>query len=244
MANKIAFARLRLDTTGPIGQLVLGNGSGFSADEDILFRISVDAASSDAVSYKIWGGLDDGSGNIVEVQESAAQWKSLNLFEDPSSGLFEYEGVIKLTNEDGLKEIFIRLVDDVGNESAIISKQIYLDRTPAEIDIIGLPDPDKISKIDTFNISTMSWVSSEDLVEYKIMVVPSEGSLHDVGTQIGTTFDSEFVYGEGTVETPVVAADTPITTTITGADLEAACLGDGEKIIKVFGKNKAGLWSV
>ena len=35
-----------------------------------------------------------------------------------------------------------------------------------------------------------------------------------------------------------------INCTITGADLEAASAGDGEKVIKVFVRHAAGTWSV
>ena len=38
-------------------------------------------------------------------------------------------------------------------------------------------------------------------------------------------------------------ANTGIACTITGADLEVASSGDGQKIIKVFVKNSAGTWS-
>jgi hypothetical protein len=41
-----------------------------------------------------------------------------------------------------------------------------------------------------------------------------------------------------------LAATTNQSVTIKGADLEAASAGDGAKIVKVFGQDAAGLWSV
>ena len=43
--------------------------------------------------------------------------------------------------------------------------------------------------------------------------------------------------------TGTFTADTAISCSITGADLEKASSGDGSKIIKVFVKNTAGTWS-
>ena len=72
----------------------------------------------------------------------------------------------------------------------------------------------------------------------KVKVVPSADSLHTAGTQIPTTGGSTNMSGT------TVAASASVSCTIYGADLETASSGDGAKIIKVFGKDAAGNWSV
>lgn len=71
-------------------------------------------------------------------------------------------------------------------------------------------------------------------------VVPQTNSTQESGRVIPTDAGSINTSGtEGNYE-----ASTPISVTITGTDLETASGGDGVKIIKVFVKTEAGLWSV
>ena len=145
---------------------------------------------------------------------------------------------ITLATGDGKKTINLKVRDDVGNESAVVTKEIILDTAVPVVTITG-PDKSKISKVETFNVAAISFTCDVDFVEYKVKVVPTTASLQDAGVVIGTTNGSTNMSGTG--EYPDAQA---IDCTINAADLEAASAGDGEKIIKVFVRNAAGTWSV
>ena len=76
--------------------------------------------------------------------------------------------------------------------------------------------------------------------EYKVCVVTANSSTQDSGMTIGST--------HGSINTSGTSGDYPasenIQVTIKAADLEAASSGDGTKIVKVFVKTEAGIWSV
>ena len=137
-------------------------------------------------------------------------------------------------NNDGLKTVYVKVRDDVCNETATIT----LDTSVPAVTIIG-PDVSRISKTAPKNVATFSFTSDVAFTEYKIKVVPSKSSLHDAGTLIGTANGSTNMSATGTFK-----ASTAISCKIYGKDLETASSGDGEKIIKVFVKNAHGTWSV
>jgi hypothetical protein len=127
---------------------------------------------------------------------------------------------------------------DVGNQSSPATDTITLDTAIPVITISVAASPTKISKVATFDTSTFQFQSDTILTSWKVKVVPAIGSLESAGTQIPTTGGSTNVTGGA------LAATTNQSVTIKGADLEAASAGDGAKIIKVFGQDAAGLWSV
>lgn len=170
---------------------------------------------------KIWGTSD------VDSEESAS-WEN-----------FAASKQITLPSGNGLKTVYVKVRDDVGNESAQVSDTITLDTSVPAVTITG-PDKSKISKVAGFNQSIINFMSDVAFVEYKVCVVPATSSAQDAGTLIGTTHGSINTSGDaGDYE-----ASTNIQVTINGADLEAASAGDGVKIVKVFVKNAAGTWSV
>lgn len=71
-------------------------------------------------------------------------------------------------------------------------------------------------------------------------MVPAANSLQAAGVVIPTTGGSENTSGAA----GGYKANTNISVTINGADLETASAGDGTKIVKIFVKNAAGTWSV
>ena len=170
---------------------------------------------------KIWGGVDGAA------TEADAAWVN-----------FAVTKAITLATGDGKKTVNLKVRDDVGNESAVVTKEIILDTAVPVVTITG-PDKSKISKVPTFNVAAISFTCDVDFVEYKVKVVPATTSLQDAGVVIGTTNGSTNMSSTG--EYPDAQA---IDCTINAADLEAASAGDGEKIIKVFVRNAAGTWSV
>ena len=216
-----SYFNLVLDTLAPQGLTVkLNNGSQYTTSKNVTLNISVSDTSTSGYQMKVWG-IDGAS------SEDSASWET-----------FASTKSIALPTGDGLKTVYVKVRDDVCNETAAASATITLDTSVPAVTIIG-PDVSRISKTAPKNVATFSFTSDVAFTEYKIKVVPSKSSLHDAGTLIGTVNGSTNMNATGSFK-----ASTPITCKIYGKDLEVASSGDGEKIIKVFVKNAHGTWSV
>lgn len=216
-----SYFNLTLDTLAPQGLTIkLNNGSQYTTSKSVTLSIALTDASTAGYQMKVWGI------NGAEL-ESNASWET-----------FATSKSITLLNNDGLKTVYVKVRDDVCNETAAASATITLDTSVPAVTIIG-PDVSRISKTAPKNVATFSFTSDVAFTEYKIKVVPSKSSLHDAGTLIGTVNGSTNMSATGTFK-----ASTAITCKIYGKDLETASSGDGEKIIKVFVKNAHGTWSV
>ena len=216
-----SYFNLVLDTLAPQGLTVkLNNGSQYTTTKTVQLSVNVTDESAEGYQMKVWGieGVDT---------ESSAVWENLANIKS-----------IILPSGDGLKTVYVKVRDDVCNETAAASATITLDTSVPAVTIIG-PDVSRISKTAPKNVATFSFTSDVAFTEYKIKVVPSKSSLHDAGTLIGTANGSTNMTATGTFK-----ASTAISCKIYGKDLEAASSGDGEKIIKVFVKNAHGTWSV
>ena len=216
-----SYFNLVLDTLAPQGLTVkLNNGSQYTTSKNVTLSISVSDTATSGYQMKVWG-IDGAS------SEDSASWET-----------FAPTKSITLPTGDGLKTVYVKVRDDVFNETAAASATITLDTSVPAVTIIG-PDVSRISKTAPKNVATFSFTSDVAFTEYKIKVVPSKSSLHDAGTLIGTVNGSTNMNATGSFK-----ASTAITCKIYGKDLEAASNGDGEKIIKVFVKNSVGTWSV
>lgn len=216
-----SYFNLTLDTLAPQGLTIkLNNGSQYTTSKAVQLAINVTDESADGYQMKVWG--IDGI-----AKESDAVWETLANVKD-----------ITLPTGDGLKTVYVKVRDDVYNETAVTSTSITLDTSVPAVTIIG-PDVSRISKTSPKDVATFSFTSDVAFTEYKIKVVPSKSSLHDAGTLIGAANGSTNMSATGTFK-----ASTAISCKIYGKDLEAASSGDGEKIIKVFVKNSVGTWSV
>lgn len=216
-----SYFNLTLDTLAPQGLTIkLNNGSQYTTSKVVQLAINVTDESADGYQMKVWG--IDGI-----AKESDAVWETLANVKD-----------ITLSTGDGLKTVYVKVRDDVYNETAVTSTSITLDTSVPAVTIIG-PDVSRISKTSPKDVATFSFTSDVAFTEYKIKVVPSKSSLHDAGTLIGAANGSTNMSATGTFK-----ASTAISCKVYGKDLEAASSGDGEKIIKVFVKNAHGTWSV
>lgn len=216
-----SYFNLTLDTLAPQGLTIkLNNGSQYTTSKAVQLAINVTDESADGYQMKVWG--IDGI-----AKESDAVWETLANVKD-----------ITLPTGDGLKTVYVKVRDDVYNETTVTSTSITLDTSVPAVTIIG-PDVSRISKTSPKDVATFSFTSDVAFTEYKIKVVPSKSSLHDAGTLIGTANGSTNMSATGTFK-----ASTAISCKIYGKDLELASSGDGEKIIKVFVKNTVGTWSV
>lgn len=217
-----SFFNLILDTLAPAGlSVALNDGATYTTSTAVTLGLALADEATTGYQMKIWGiaGVDD---------EASATWET-----------FTASKSITLPTGDGLKTVYVKVRDDVGNESAAVSDSITLDTAVPAVTITG-PDKSKISKVAGFNSAVINFTSDVAFEEYKVCVVPAANSLQSAGVVIPTTGGSENTSGSaGGYE-----AGTNINVTINGTDLEAASAGDGVKIIKVFVKNAAGTWSV
>lgn len=217
-----SYFNLTLDTRAPSGlTLSINDGALYATSTSVTLTIGLTDSPTTGYQMKVWGieGVAD---------EVSASWET-----------FANNKSVNLTSGDGLKTVYIKVRDDVGNESTQVSDTITLNTAVPVVTITG-PDKSKISKIAGFNTSIINFTSDVEFEEYKVCVVPQNNSTQDAGTVIGTT--------NGSINTSGSDGDYPASTniqvTINGADLEAASSGDGVKIVKVFVKNAAGTWSV
>lgn len=217
-----SYFNLTLDTTAPSGlTLSINDGALYATNTVVNLTIGVSDEQTTGYQMKIWGtnGVPD---------ENSAIWET-----------FSTSKSVNLTAGDGLKTVYVKVRDDVGNESAQVSDTITLNTAVPVVTITG-PDKSKISKISGFNQSIINFTADVEFEEYKVCVVPANNSTQDAGVIIGTTNGSQNTSGsDGSYP-----ASENIQVTITGADLEVASSGDGVKIVKVFVKNSAGTWSV
>lgn len=219
-----SFFNLTLDTTAPSGlTLSINNGAMYAGSTAVTLIIGLSDEVTTGYQMKIWG---------IEgvTSEGDASWET-----------FAKSKSVNLITGDGLKTIYIKVRDDVGNETATVTDTITLDTTVPAVTVTG-PDKSKISKVTNFNKSIFSFISDVEFVEYKVCVVPATLSTQEAGTLIPTTGGSSNTSGSKE-EGETFPATTAINVTIVGADLETASSGDGVKIVKVFVKTAAGLWS-
>ena len=194
-----SYFNLTLDTTAPSGvTLSINSGAEYTTSASVTLAIGCSDADTIGYQMKIWG-IDGVS------TESDASWET-----------YAESKVVTLASGDGQKTVYVKVRDDVYNESASASATITLNTTVPTVTITG-PDVTRISKTSGKNTCTFSFSSYTAFTEYKVKVVPSISSLNDAGTTIGTTNGSTNMSGTGTY-----AASTNTTCTINGADLETA----------------------
>ena len=217
-----SYFNLTLDTLAPAGlTLSINDNALYTTSRTVALTIGIGDEAAAGYQMKIWG--IDGV-----AEEAASSWETYAATKS-----------VTLTEGDGLKTVFIKVRDDVGNESAAVSDTITLDTAVPVVTVTG-PDRTRISKVSGFNQSVFNFTADVAFAEYKVCVVPASSSTQEAGTAIPAT--------AGSINTSGSAGDYPAATniqvTITGADLETASPGDGAKIVKVFVKNEAGTWSV
>lgn len=231
IAGGASYVTVTLDTTGPASPSVSINGGAVYATSQVV-TLTIGTADGDTTGYqmKVYGDVDTSYDASVQGSKAASTWISYATSKD-----------IKLSSGDGAKTIYLTIRDDVYNESSEASDSITLDTSLPVVTVqAGSPDVSKISKVTGKDTVTIVWQSSQQYDAYKVKVVPATDSIHSVGTQIPDTAGSTNVQGS-TANQP---ADTNVTTTVKGADLETASSGDGSKIIKIFVQDDAGNWSI
>lgn len=220
-----------LDTVPPAAPFLLINGgavvTGDSLVEVRLTTVDYQSGAADVDDMKIWGDVDPLHDANIKASEGASSWQPYQEYVD-----------CKLSNGTATKTVYARLRDDVGNETIAFSDQIVFDTVRPIVGIVTGVTNAKISKVAGFDTAVFSWQCNHPFVEYVVRAVASEGSPYNSGIPIPTLAGSTNVTATGSFP-----ADTPITTTINGADLEAASPGNTLKVIKVFARDSSGSWS-
>lgn len=104
-----SFFNLTLDTLAPAGlSIILNDGAQYATSATVTAKISVTDAATTGYQMKIWG-------TKAAKTEAAASWETYAATKS-----------ITLPDGDGLKTIYVKVRDDVGNESAAASDSITL----------------------------------------------------------------------------------------------------------------------
>jgi hypothetical protein len=233
MAN---YFTLTYDTTGPASPSIsINSGATYATAVLVTATIGTTDGTTTGYQMKVWGDLDlawcktngvVGAG-ATGVAEADALWIT-----------YATSKQLQLSTGDGTKTVYLKIRDDVNNPSAQASDTIILNTALPTVTISG-PDVPKISKQTGKDTSSFTFQSDQIFTDYMVKVVSASGADNTTGTTIATTNGSTNTSGSA----GNYSANTPITVTIKGADLEVASAGDGSKIIKVFCKNQAGQWS-
>ena len=217
-----SYFHVTLDTTAPSDvALTINNGALYASSTAVNLNITLADDQTEGYQMKIWG--------VAGAQEEAqAGWENFA----PSKG-------VNLTDGDGRKAVFLKLRDDVGNESLTVSAQITLNTSVPVVTVTG-PDRSRISTEDGFGKSVFHFSADVPFEAYKVCVVPAVSAQQEEGISIPTEGGSLNTSGEE----GGYPASTDVEVTITGADLVRVSPGDGVKVIKVFVRNASGIWSV
>ncbi|MBO0962388.1 hypothetical protein J1P26_22050 [Neobacillus sp. MM2021_6] len=222
------FVYLTLDTTSPANpSLSILGGATFATAQ--LVDLTIGTTDSDKSGYqmKVWGDVDTAYDTNIKATDALSTWITFNNSKQ-----------VKLSAGDGSKTVYVKIRDDVYNESSIASDGITLDTSIPTVTVTN-PDVNKISKMAGKNESSFTFTVDKQFGEYKVKVVSSTGAAESTGATIGTANGSTNTSGN----VGSYPAGTPITVKITGVDLETASSGDGQKVIKVFAKDMTGKWS-
>ncbi|MBQ7962066.1 MAG: hypothetical protein IJ289_05645 [Clostridia bacterium] len=234
MAN---YVNIILDTIGPSGVSVLINGD---ADKAITTAVTLTIGCSDAdtsgYQMKIWGTADVPS-------EADAAWETYQTSKN-----------VTLSAGDDLKTVYVKVRDDVWNESATASDTITLyEKLPS---IIGLSvNKSKLSLVDGMNLTSGSFSVDENIDAIKIMIVQNANDAHNAATNIAIpvthgskieTDNGDLACTDGVLSAEQqVGSELGLGFVLYAQDISSVVPGDGVKIVKVFVRSaETGSWSV
>lgn len=217
-----SYFNVTLDTTAPSDVvLTINDGDVYTSSTAVKLTITLADEQTKGYQMKLWGVAG-------VLEEAGANWEN-----------FVHSKTVNLPGGDGLKIVFLKVRDDVGNESLTVSSSITLNTTVPVVTVTG-PDRSKISTAEGFQKAIINFTADVPFEAYKVCVVPTGSAQQEAGIPIPTE--------GGSINTSGAAggypASTNIEVTITGEDLECASPGDGVKVIKVFVCNASGIWSV
>lgn len=227
---------ITLDTSAPGGvSITLAGGAATVTTRDIVAAIACTDPDLTGYQMKIYGDVDDAFDTAnYRSAEANAPWVSFATTKN-----------VRLSSGDGAKTVRVKVRDDVWNTSGEQTDGVTLDTSIPVMSVTSGPTPARISKQTGKRTSSFNWQSDVALSAYEVRLVANALDARGSGTLIGTSGGSSNVSGGA------VAATTPVTTQIDGADLEtagvngAAAYNGASGIVKVFGQAASnGQWSV
>lgn len=225
--------KLTLDTLAPAASAQLNGGLPVTSQLEVLLEMVVeDAGPLSGYQFLAWGEDIDPEGNEhIQPKEEDSDWIAFGAGPEKNQAII-------LTEGDGPKVVFLQIRDDVWNATEVFELTVELNTSVPTITITAGPSVPKISEVPTKDLATFTFKADEDLGEWKVEVVATEGSAEGTGTLIEEGGGSDTQGGE-------LEGEKNQEGKIKGIDLDAATGSDGQYIIKVFGKSVAsGLWSL
>lgn len=234
MAN---YINIILDTIGPSGVSVKINGD---ADKAITTAVTlaIACADTDLTGYqmKIWGTAD-------VPTETDAIWETYQTTKN-----------VTLSSGDGLKTVYVKVRDDVWNESATASDTITLyEKVPSIVSFSVTSS--RISLVNGKNIISGAFYADENVDAVKLMIVDNVNARHDSPSNIAIPKNAgSELYDDNNDATESEAVlelegrvnkEIGFNYTIHASDIVAVAPGDGVKILKAFVRSaETGNWSV
>lgn len=233
-----SYINITLDTIGPGGVSVKINGDEESTTSTSA-ELTITCSDTDLTDYqmKIWG-------TATALTEDDAEWET-----------FQESKNITLSSKDGIKTVYVKVRDDVWNESVTASDTITLFSKLPTVESFRLY-VGKISLVQGKNATGGNFYFDEDIDAVKIMIVQDINAKHDDASNISipTTNGSyimnnaEDMLAGNCMEfyDKFCAGDEGILfCEIFAGDIVAVSPGDGVKLLKVFVRSAAsGNWSV
>ena len=234
MAN---YINIILDTIGPSGVSVKINGD---ADKAITTAVTlaIACADTDLTGYqmKIWGTAD-------VPTETDAIWETYQTTKN-----------VTLSSGDGLKTVYVKVRDDVWNESATASDTITLyEKVPSIVSFSVTSS--RISLVNGKNIISGAFYADENVDAVKLMIVDNVNARHDSPSNIAIPKNAgSELYDDNNDATESEAVlelegrvnkEIGFNYTIHASDIVAVAPGDCVKILKAFVRSaETGNWSV
>lgn len=233
MAN---YVNLTLDTIGPSGVSVIINNDETKTISTSV-NLSVSCSDADLTDYqmKIWG-------TSAAATEEDAVWETYQATKN-----------ITLPEGDGIKTVYVKVRDDVWNESATVSDTITLYmKAPA---ILGFNvSRSRLSLVNGKNITMGTFGVDESISAFRVMLVNDVNASYNdpsnlsIPTANGSYFetDDHIINTSGYLEgEEFIDSVHGMMFSLNAADIAAVSPGDGVKIIKVFVRSaESGNWSV
>lgn len=245
------YFSVTLDTLGPQGASVIVNG-----DEE--------QTSSTQLNLKILCTDIDTTGYQMKIWSDATE-----IYTEQLASWEDYSSEKTLTVDPELVRnntvtVFVKLRDDVWNESETVSDSIKVYVQSPIVNITGIsrvriskiPASDDESFADRLfpkDTSIVTFTVDSDCDELKVMVVDTVNAQYDdpfnvlIPTDGGskiTDSNAETITIDDGLQIFSVQANGTYNAFVKGVDLENASPGDGVKIIKIFARSTNGFWSV
>ena len=233
-----SYVNLILDTIGPSGvSVVINNGETKTTSTAVTLAIGCGDADLTGYQMKIWGVAG------AETEDSAP-WET-----------YQSSKTVTLPTRDGTKTVYVKVRDDVWNESTAVSDNINLYTTAPTVDEFVLTSS-KISLVDQKNHSGGSFHFNEPIDAVKIMIVDNINATHNAAGNLSIPVtNGSYLYDEYNEDVyPCTKLEYEyafdsnmryLEFDVNAADILSVSPGDGVKIIKAFVRSAvSGNWSV